>query len=88
MRDIPEYLRAYRAYVAASLGWRKALWFALLWLAIMFVPFGIRALVQFPTWVAIIWMLIWASLGYVFAPYGMWRHHRTQISNSDQPDQK
>lgn len=88
MRDIPEYLRAYRAYVAASLGWRKALWFALLWLAIMFVPLGIRALVQFPTWVAVTWMLIWASLGYVFAPYGMWRHHRSQIANSNQPDQK
>jgi len=88
MRDIPEYLRAYRVYVATKLGWGKAFGFALVWLAVMFIPLGLRALVQFPTWVAITWMIIWASLGYVFAPYGMWRHNRAQIANPGQPDRK
>jgi hypothetical protein len=38
MRDFVEYLRAYRAYVSANLGWGKALRFALVWLAGMFAP--------------------------------------------------
>jgi hypothetical protein len=33
MRDFGEYLRAYRAYVSANLGWRKALMGAFAWLA-------------------------------------------------------
>jgi hypothetical protein len=45
----------------------------------MFVPLGVRAIVQFPDWAAITWMVSWASLGYVFAPYGMWK----QPSRSD-----
>jgi sterol desaturase/sphingolipid hydroxylase (fatty acid hydroxylase superfamily) len=88
MRDFGEYLRAYRAYVSANLGWRKALMGALVWLAGMFAPLWAKAFVQLPTWVAMTWMICWALLGYVFAPYGMWKHHRTQIPSSRQQDGK
>jgi len=88
MRDFGEYLRAYRAYVAANLGWRKAVVGALVWLAGMFAPLWAKALVQLPNWVAITWMIGWATLGYIFAPYGMWKHQRTRIASSDQPDLK
>jgi hypothetical protein len=81
MRDIREYLRAYRAYVSASMG-------ALVWLAGMFAPLWTKALVQLPTWVAVTWMIGWALLGYIFAPYGMWKHHRAQITSSSHPDYK
>ena len=88
MRDFVEYLRAYRAYVAANLGWGKALSVALVWLAGMFAPLLAKALVEFPNWMAITWMIGWACLGYIFAPYGMWKHHRAQIAASSQPDRK
>ncbi len=88
MRDFGEYLRAYRAYVSANLGWRKALLGALVWLAGMFAPLWAKAFVQLPNWAAITWMIGWALLGYIFAPYGMWKHHRTQIPSSGQPDRK
>jgi hypothetical protein len=42
MRDFVEYLRAYRAYVSANLGWGKALRFAPVWLAGMFAPARIK----------------------------------------------
>jgi hypothetical protein len=29
-------------------------------------------------------MIVWAFLGYIFAPYGMWKHHRNQIASSSQ----
>jgi hypothetical protein len=61
---------------------------ALVWLAGMFAPLWAKAFVQLPTWVAITWMICWALLGYVFAPYGMWKHHRTQIPSSPQQDGK
>jgi hypothetical protein len=88
MRDVGEYLRAYVAYVSANLGWGKALRFVLAWLAGMFVPLAARTLVQLPEWVAMAWMVGWALLGYIFAPYGMWKHHRVQIASSIQPNQK
>ena len=88
MGDIGEYLRAYAAYVSANLGWRRALRFALLWLAGMFVPLGVRTWVQIPEWLAIAWMIIWASLGYVFAPYGLWKHQRAKTVSERQPDRK
>ena len=81
-------MRAYRAYVSANRGWRKALMGALVWLAGMFAPLWAKAFVQLPTWVAITWMICWALLGYIFAPYGMWKHHRTQIPSSRQQDGK
>jgi hypothetical protein len=78
MRDVGEYLRAYRAYVSAKLGWGKALMGAFIWLGAMFVPVWAKAFVQLPTWLSVTWMVAWALLGYVFAPYGMWKHHRAQ----------
>jgi hypothetical protein len=88
MQDFGEYLRAYRDYVSTNLGWGKALRFALVWLAGMFAPLGAKALVQLPNWVAIVWMIGWALLGYIFAPYGMWKHHRAQIASFSQPERK
>ena len=85
MRDVGEYLGAYRGYVSANLGWRKAVTSAFLWLAGMFVPMWARTFVELPNWLAIAWMIVWAMLGYIFAPYGMWKHHRTQIPSSGRP---
>jgi hypothetical protein len=76
VRDLDEYLRAYWAYVSTHLGCGKALMVALVWLAGMFAPLGAKTLVQFPNWVAITWMIGWALLGYIFAPYGMWKAQR------------
>ncbi len=87
MRDLGHYLRDYRTYLSTRLGWGRACVIALIWLAGMFAPLAIRALVELPTWLAIAWMLGWAVLGYVFAPYGMWKHHRAQIASLSRPDQ-
>jgi hypothetical protein len=51
MQDFRDYLRAYLAHVRRR-GWMKALGFALLWAAGMFVPAGARGLVQLPDWLA------------------------------------
>jgi hypothetical protein len=48
---------------------------------------GNRTLVQLPEWVAMSWMVGWALLGYIFAPYEMWKHHRAQIASTIQPNQ-
>jgi hypothetical protein len=88
MRDFTEYLRAYRTYVAANLGWRKALMRGLLWLAGMCAPLWAKTFVQLPSWAPIVWMIGWASLGYIFAPYGMWKHHRAQTPDLRQADRK
>lgn len=88
MRDFGEYLRAYWAYVSTNLGWGKALKFAIVWLAGMFVPLGTKTLVELPDWVTITWMVGWALLGYIFAPYGMWKQHRAQIASLNKPDGK
>jgi hypothetical protein len=88
MRDLVEYLRAYRAYVAANLGWRKTLAVALVWLAGMFAPLVASTLIELPYWAPISWMIGWACLGYNFAPYGMWKHHRKQIADLQQPNRK
>jgi hypothetical protein len=85
MRDFGEYLRAYWAHVLTS-GWLKALGLLLAWVAGMFVPVGVRTFVQLPDWFAITWMICWAILGYVLAPYGMWKQQRAQIAKSGQPD--
>ena len=86
MRDLGHYLRDYRAYVSTRLG--RAFLLALVWLAGMFAPLGIRTFVELPGWLAISWMLGWALMGYVFAPYGMWKHHHAQASNPGGPDRK
>ena len=80
MQDFGEYLRAYRAYISANLGWDKALKFVVMWLAGMFVPLAAKALMPLPQWAAMIWMIVWALLGYIFAPYGLWKHHRAQTT--------
>ena len=77
MRDFGEYLRAYWAYVSTNLGWGKALMVALVWLAGMFAPLASRTLFELPNWAAVTWMIVWALLGYIFAPYGMSRAIRT-----------
>ena len=84
MRDLREYLRAYWAYVSTSLGWGKALRLGLLWLAGMSFPLGAKAFLELPQWLALTWMIGWTLLGYIFAPYGMWKQHRTQIASSTQ----
>ena len=88
MRDVGEYLRAYRAYVATKVGWGKALAVALVWLAGMFAPVWARTFVALPNWLAMTWMVGWWLLSYIFAPYGMWKHHRAQMASSSQPDRK
>jgi hypothetical protein len=78
MRDLVEYLQAYRAYVSANLGWSALLRLAAIWLVGMCLPLAMKALVALPTWAASLWMIVWALLGYVFGPYGMWKHQRGQ----------
>ena len=63
MRDFGEYLRAYRAYVLANLGWGKALSVALVSLAGMFAPLVAKTLFELPNWAAMTWMIVWALLG-------------------------
>jgi hypothetical protein len=49
---------------------------ALVWLAGMFAPLAAKTLVELPNSVAISWMIGWAFLSYIFAPYGMWKAQR------------
>lgn len=76
MRDLVDYLRAYWAYLSNHLGWGKALKVAVLWLAGMFAPLAAKAFIELPNWAAMAWMISWAVLGYIFAPYGMWKAQR------------
>jgi hypothetical protein len=85
MRDLREYLVAYRAYLSANLGWRRALLGAVLWLAGMSAPLWTKTLVHLPNWMAMSWMIGWGSLSYIFAPYGMWKHHRNLTQKSHLP---
>ncbi len=86
MNNLGEYLRAYWVYVSTSLGWGKALLGAFVWFAGMFGPLAAKtiALVQVPSWFMIAWMLVWALVSYVFAPYGMWKHNRAQSAGVSQ----
>jgi hypothetical protein len=59
---------------------------ALAWLLAMFVPLWTKTLVTLPTWLAIMWMIVWALLGYVLAPYGLWKHTRTRVQQSGRSD--
>jgi hypothetical protein len=85
MRDFREYLRAYLAHVLTH-GWVKALSFVLMWVAGMFVPAGVGTLVQLPKWLAVTWMIGWAILGYILAPFGMWRQQRDEFAKSGPPE--
>lgn len=84
MRDFGEYLRAYWAYVLANLGWGKALSIALV--AGRDVCTTRRKDVARAAELG--GMIVWAVLGYIFAPYGMWKHHRAQLADVSQPDRK
>jgi len=75
MRDLRDYLRAYWAYFSTS-GWLAPSLRGLIWLAGMFAPLGARAVVELPSSVTIPWMIVWAVVGYIFAPYGMWKAQR------------
>jgi hypothetical protein len=88
MSELADYIRAYRAYVSTKLGWGRAIVIALAWLAGMFAPMAARTLVTIPDWMAISWMIVWSLLGYVFAPYGMWRHNRAQAESFSKPNRK
>jgi hypothetical protein len=76
--DLRDYLRDYWTHVSRSFG-RKALVAFVIWLAGMFAPLGMRALVTLPEWAAMTWMISWAALGYLFAPYGIWKAQRKKI---------
>jgi hypothetical protein len=82
MQELCDYMRAYRSYVSASVGWAKALRLVTVWLAAMFLPHGAKTFVQLPEWAAISWMISWAMLGNVFAPYGMWKQSRAEIAST------
>ncbi len=78
MADLRDYLREYWTHVSQSLG-RKALVAFVIWLAGMFAPLGVGAVVVLPEWAAMTWMIGWAALGYLFAPYGIWKAQRKKI---------
>jgi len=78
LSDLRDYLREYRRHVSQSFG-RKALIASAIWLAGMFAPLGLKTLVAMPEWTAVAWMISWAALGYLFAPYGIWKAQRKKI---------
>ncbi len=75
MHNLRDYLRAYWAYFSSA-GWRTPLLLGLVWLAGMLAPLGAKTLVELPNSVVFPWMIGWAVVGYVFAPYGMWKAQR------------
>ncbi len=77
MQEFKDYLRAYWGYVS-NLGWGKAIMTLFVWLAGMFAPLAVKALIELPNWLAVTWMIGLAVLGYIFAPYGMWKAHRNK----------
>jgi hypothetical protein len=83
MHDFGEYLRAYWVYVSTSLGLGKALAVDLMWVAGLFVPLGAKTILQLPSWLMLGWMAGWALLSNIFAPFGMWKHHRAQIAATE-----
>ena len=77
LSDLRNYLREYCRHASQSLG-RKA-FMASLWLVGMFAPLGLKTIVNFPQWAAVTWMISWAALGYLFAPYGLWKAQQKKI---------
>lgn len=88
MQDLVEYLQAYRNYISANLGWASLARLAVVWLAGMCIPLAVKTWVPLPTWGAAIWMIAWALLGYVFGPYGLWKHQRGRNPNSRGTDRE
>jgi hypothetical protein len=81
VQDLVEYLRAYRDYISANLGWVAVARLVAIWLVGMCIPLALKALSTLPNWAASVWMIVWALLGYVFAPYGLWKHQRARNFN-------
>jgi hypothetical protein len=81
IHDFREYLRAYWVYVSTSVGFGKASAVALMWVAGIFVPLGANTFLPLPVWLRLAWMAGWGLLSYICAPFGMWKHHRAQISS-------
>jgi hypothetical protein len=79
LSDLRDYLREYRRHVSQSFGWAKALMASAIWLVGMFAPLGIKTIMALPEWAAVAWMMSWAALGYLFAPYSMWKAQRRKI---------
>lgn len=77
LSDLRNYLREYWRHASQSFG-RKAL-MASLWIVGMFLPLGLKTIVSFPQWAAVTWMISWAALGYLFAPYGLWKTQQKKI---------
>jgi hypothetical protein len=46
----------------------------------MFIPLGLKTIVDLPQWAAVTWMIGWAGVGYLFAPFGMWKTQRKKIA--------
>ena len=78
LSDLRDYLREYWRHASQSFG-RKA-FIACLWFAGMFIPVGLKTVVDLPQWAAVTWMISWAGVGYLFAPFGMWKTQRKKIA--------
>ena len=52
---------------------------ACLWFLGMFAPLGLKTIVDLPQWAAVTWMIGWAAVGYLFAPFGLWKTQRKKI---------
>ena len=78
LRDLRDYLREYWGHASQSFG-RKAL-MACLWFAGMFIPLGLKTIVDLPQWAAVTWMISWAAVGYLFAPFGLWKTQRKKFA--------
>ena len=78
LRDLRDYLREYWGHASQSFG-RKVL-MACLWFAGMFIPLGLKTIVELPQRAAVTWMIGWAAVGYLFAPFGLWKTQRKKIT--------
>jgi hypothetical protein len=81
LSDLQNYLQEYWKHVSQSFGWGKALVTSVLWFVGMFAPLSMRTIVTVPEWAAVAWMASWAALGYLFAPYSMWKAQRRKIED-------
>jgi uncharacterized BrkB/YihY/UPF0761 family membrane protein len=85
LSDLRDYLREYWRHASRSFG-RKAL-MASIWFVGMFAPLGLKTIISLPQWAAVTWMIGWAGLGYLFAPFGMWKAQRKKIEEMQNRDE-
>ena len=78
LSDLRDYLREYWGHASQSFG-RKA-FMACLWFARDVCPLGLKTIVDVPQWAAVTWMISWAAVGYLFAPFGLWKTQRKKIT--------